>query len=73
MAIDYATAVSLASTIKASKDDVPDGLWDEIKEARANFRETDRGAEAQQDFANDVEEICNEYGFPLSWIEEDDE
>ena len=68
----WSELTAMYSTIRALRDDVEDGLWDEVKEAaymyRANVKDAgdDQTAidAARDGFLEDFNDILADYGYP---------
>jgi len=54
-------AKEIAAVCSMMRDDLPDGMWPEVQEAIAAYRE-DKNGEA---FAEDLNEICTGWGFSI--------
>ena len=66
----WSEVVGMYQTLRALCDDVEDGMWEQAKEAAAEYRASDRGDNAKLDFANDLNDILAEFGYPKIVIDE---
>lgn len=55
-------AKEIAAICSMMRDDLPDGMWPEVQEAIAYYREAKDG----EAFAEELSEICKDWGFPIS-------
>jgi len=62
---DFQTALAIKNIARLMPDDLPDGMADEILDAHEAYREN-RTNEGKRDFISDIQEICEEWGFPFA-------
>ena len=61
----FQDALSHYNLIHQMKDDLPDGMWDEVKEMAAEYRETDKTDSDKEWFVEELQSIAKEWGHSL--------
>jgi hypothetical protein len=54
-------AKEIAAACSMMREDLPDGMWEEVKKAILDYREGKDG----EAFAEELNEICKEWGFSI--------
>lgn len=62
---EYQTALAIAQKAGIFQEDLPDGMYEEIKEIIECFKESNKDEEAEDDFASAIASICEDWGFPF--------
>ena len=64
--LTFAQARELYSTARWMKDDLPDGMWDELSEVGAEYRESDKTSDDKDYFVEGIMQCCRDWGFPTN-------
>lgn len=63
--ITFTEARQMFSVASMMRDDLPDGMWPELEEARDAYKESGKDEAAQADFIEDLDRIFKDWGFSL--------
>lgn len=59
-------ARELYATARFMRDDLPDGMWDDLKDLSDDYRESDKDDDAKAWFIEGIESIMLDWGFPIT-------
>lgn len=62
----FTEAKSIYNAASMMRDDLPDGMWEDILEVVAAYRESDKDEDDKEFFAEGIYEACEDWGFATS-------
>jgi hypothetical protein len=62
----FTEAKELYTAARWMKDDLPDGMWEDMKEVAEGYKESDKTDEDKEYFIEGVESVMEDWGFPIT-------
>lgn len=59
-------AKDLYTTARLMRDDLPDGMWEDLKDIAVEYKESDKTDDDKQYFVEGVEDVVKDWGFPIA-------